>query len=61
MDYVGLKVDPQQKKMVLLYKWLENDMGEEKLFIKVSDLQDEEDVFLDCEITDPQMSGIFES
>ena len=58
-DYIGFKIDPQQKIMFLIYQETETG-NEDQVFVKISSL-DKEDVLLDCEITDSQMKGIFES
>lgn len=47
--------------MMLFTKEIVDQKRTDRLFVKIMSLEDEDEVFLECEIFDPHMKGIFMS
>ena len=57
-DYVGSQIDRAKEMALIFMKEFDKDLSE-SLFLKIVDLNDLENVLLECEIIDIEMRGIF--
>ena len=55
-DYVSFKVDIQQGMLLL---FLKESFDSSKLFVKIVEILNPENIVLDCEIIDSELKGIF--
>ena len=57
-EYIGFCIDREQNKLLVLSRENEAQLNA-NLYLKITNLDDFNDIYVECEIVDPEMRGIF--